>query len=219
MKPLRLAWIPVALALVCVVVAGRAQARQEATEAPASPAPPGAWSVEDCQACHEKAVGPAFARTTHARADQSCASCHQNVGAREGPERALLQIAAGAAPDHDQLRHLLRVPQIRAGEVSADVAPPRARRARLEPRAPARGQAALSSDYSDTELTALSLQLDYVVGEHLSLGGGYAYEKYVFVDAFSGGTEVYPLAGAFYLKANDGPYEVNVVYAKLSCRF
>jgi hypothetical protein len=74
-------------------------------------------------------------------------------------------------------------------------------------------------DYSDTELTAVSLQLDYVVGEHLSLGGGYAYEKYVFVDAFSGGTDVYPLAGAFYLKANDGPYEVNVVYAKLRYRF
>jgi putative beta-barrel porin MtrB/PioB len=75
------------------------------------------------------------------------------------------------------------------------------------------------TDYSDTELTVAVLELDYEVGERLSFGIGYGYEKYEFADAFSVGTNVYPLAGAFYLKANDGPYEVNAVYAKLNYRF
>jgi hypothetical protein len=74
-------------------------------------------------------------------------------------------------------------------------------------------------NYSDTELTTASAQLDYAVGEDFTLDFGYAYEKYDFADAFSAGTNVYPLAGAFYLKANDGPYEVNVVYARLNYRF
>jgi hypothetical protein len=75
------------------------------------------------------------------------------------------------------------------------------------------------TDYSDTELTTAVAQLDYTASEHLGLGVGYAYEKYRFTDAFSVGTEVYPLAGAFYLKANDGSYDVNVVYARLNYRF
>jgi hypothetical protein len=74
-------------------------------------------------------------------------------------------------------------------------------------------------DYSDTELTTAALDLGYTMGEHLSVGFGYVYEKYAFTDAFSAGTEVFPLAGAFYLKANDGPYKVNVVHAKLNYRF
>jgi DmsE family decaheme c-type cytochrome len=105
MKLLRLAWIPVVLALVCVVVAGRAQARQEANAAPASPAPVAAWSVGDCQACHEKATGPAFARTKHSQADQSCENCHQNVGEHaqaqaegrsDGPDPSLKKLTASS---------------------------------------------------------------------------------------------------------------------------
>lgn len=44
-------------------------------------APQGAagWSVADCQTCHEKAAGPAFQHTAHAKQDQSCATCHPNV--------------------------------------------------------------------------------------------------------------------------------------------
>ena len=34
-----------------------------------APAPPAAWSVSDCQGCHEKAAGPAFARSKHAQDD------------------------------------------------------------------------------------------------------------------------------------------------------
>ena len=48
MKRLRLALIPVALALVWVLVAGRAQAQQETAPAP--------FSVNDCRTCHEKPV-------------------------------------------------------------------------------------------------------------------------------------------------------------------
>jgi DmsE family decaheme c-type cytochrome len=39
-----------------------------------------AWSVADCQSCHDQATGPAFARSAHGKQDQSCATCHQNVG-------------------------------------------------------------------------------------------------------------------------------------------
>lgn len=39
------------------------------------------------------------------------------------------------------------------------------------------------------------------------------------MDAFSAGTETYPLSGAFYLKANDGPYKANVAFAKLNYHF
>ncbi len=43
--------------------------------------------------------------------------------------------------------------------------------------------------------------------------------EYFFADAFSAGNEIYPLAGAFYLKANDQAYKANVFYAKLSYLF
>ena len=39
-----------------------------------------AWSASDCQTCHDKALGPAFARSKHAGTDQSCANCHEDVG-------------------------------------------------------------------------------------------------------------------------------------------
>lgn len=45
----------------------------------ASAQAPPAWSATDCQACHEKAASPAFNKTAHAKLDQSCASCHQNL--------------------------------------------------------------------------------------------------------------------------------------------
>lgn len=74
-------------------------------------------------------------------------------------------------------------------------------------------------DYSDTQLTALTARLEYELSEDWRFSVGYWYEKYEFTDAFSVGTELYPLSGAFYMKANDGPYKVNVVYTKLSYRF
>jgi len=41
---------------------------------------PAAWSVTDCQGCHEKALGPTFQKTNHAKLAESCAKCHQGVG-------------------------------------------------------------------------------------------------------------------------------------------
>lgn len=66
---------PVVVATLAVLVAltggGRAFAQ-------AQPAP--GWSATDCQTCHEKVVGPAFQKTSHAKLGESCARCHQNVG-------------------------------------------------------------------------------------------------------------------------------------------
>jgi DmsE family decaheme c-type cytochrome len=68
MKGLRLALIPVALALAWVVVADQAQAQREASAAPS-------FSVNDCRMCHEKPV-TGMAGTPHARLEMKCASCH-----------------------------------------------------------------------------------------------------------------------------------------------
>lgn len=59
----------------------------------AAQASPQSWSATDCQTCHEKAASPAFNKTAHAKLDQSCASCHQNVaehiqGQMAGDEKA-----------------------------------------------------------------------------------------------------------------------------------
>jgi len=39
-----------------------------------------AWSVSDCEACHDKALSPAFTKSAHGQAAQSCANCHSTVG-------------------------------------------------------------------------------------------------------------------------------------------
>ena len=79
-----------------------------ATALAQAPAPPAGWSVEDCKACHEKATGPAFARTKHAQADLSCANCHQDVGEHararaegrsDGPVPSVKKLTAGALND------------------------------------------------------------------------------------------------------------------------
>ncbi len=69
-----------------------------------SGAPPATWSVTDCQGCHELAVGTVFANTRHAKLDQSCANCHENVGEHakaqmageaNGPVPSVKKLAAG----------------------------------------------------------------------------------------------------------------------------
>ena len=60
------------------------------------------WSASDCQDCHDKAVSPAYAKSAHAKADQSCASCHKNVAehlkaqqdGKEGPVPTLKNLKA-----------------------------------------------------------------------------------------------------------------------------
>jgi DmsE family decaheme c-type cytochrome len=69
---MRLRYLALVLAGVALMLgAGSAYAQKAA--------PAAGWSATDCQSCHDKAVGPAFQKTAHARNDQSCASCHTDV--------------------------------------------------------------------------------------------------------------------------------------------
>lgn len=81
------------------------------------------------------------------------------------------------------------------------------------------------NDYDDTELMNASVELDYTAAESWDVAFGYAYEKYDLKDAYSDGTVVDPGdsgradRAVYFLKANDNPYKVNVVYVKLKYRF
>jgi DmsE family decaheme c-type cytochrome len=65
--------------------------------------PTAAWSVTDCQGCHEKALGTSFQHTKHAKLDQSCVQCHDNVaehakaqlnGDKDAPSPSLKKLSA-----------------------------------------------------------------------------------------------------------------------------
>jgi hypothetical protein len=75
------------------------------------------------------------------------------------------------------------------------------------------------TDYDDTQLSTVMADLAYNVSKAWTFSVGYAYEKYTHADAFSDGTTIFPQAVLFFLKANDGAYNVNVAYAKLNYRF
>ena len=61
----------------------------------------GAWSATDCQTCHEPAMGPTFQATAHAKLAESCAKCHQDVGAH-----AKAQMSGDAAGPVPSLKKL-----------------------------------------------------------------------------------------------------------------
>jgi hypothetical protein len=75
------------------------------------------------------------------------------------------------------------------------------------------------TDYDDTQLSTVMADLAYNVSKAWTFSVGYAYEKYTHADAFSDGTTIFPQSVLFFLKANDGAYNVNVAYAKLNYRF
>ncbi len=75
------------------------------------------------------------------------------------------------------------------------------------------------TDYDDTKLTTVTTDLAYTCNAQTTLSLGYAYEKYTYADAFNAATSIFPQSVLFYLKANDGPYNVNVGYVRLSYRF
>jgi DmsE family decaheme c-type cytochrome len=64
---------------------------------------PAGWSPTDCQACHDKAVSPAFQKSQHAKLGESCAQCHPNVAEHvkaqtsgaKGPVPSLKTLKAG----------------------------------------------------------------------------------------------------------------------------
>ncbi len=80
MKQLRLALVPLALALAWISLTNLAQAQPEAKPqaqpAPVPAAALAAFGVGDCLSCHEKA-GKGMAGTAHSRLEMKCASCHQ----------------------------------------------------------------------------------------------------------------------------------------------
>jgi len=81
------------------------------------------------------------------------------------------------------------------------------------------GGAADINDLDDTLLTTVRAQLDYNAAESWTLSAGYWYEKYDFKDPYSAGTLLMPQSALIFLKSNDGAYNPNVIYGKLSYRF
>jgi hypothetical protein len=81
------------------------------------------------------------------------------------------------------------------------------------------GGAADINDWDDTELTTASAQIDYTVAKAWTMSAGYMYEKYDFRDAYTSGNGLMPFTVLIFTKANNGAYDANTVYAKLSYRF
>lgn len=84
---------------------------------------------------------------------------------------------------------------------------------------PGAGGAADITDWDDTRLTTLTAQLDYAVATAWTLSAGYWYEKYDFKDAYTAGALLMPTSPLIFLKSNRGPYDVNVVYGRVTYRF
>ena len=87
--------------LICLLTLSAALSMFGGGRAYAQAAPPGAWSASDCATCHDKAVNPKFERSSHAKNDQSCATCHKGVsehmqskmvGATGGPSPSLTKL-------------------------------------------------------------------------------------------------------------------------------
>jgi len=65
-------------------------------------APTAAWSVSDCESCHDKALSPAYTKSAHAQQSQSCAQCHGSVAehakamadGKDGPKPTLKGLKA-----------------------------------------------------------------------------------------------------------------------------
>ncbi len=51
------------------------------------------------------------------------------------------------------------------------------------------------------------------------MSAGYMYEKYDFKNAYTSGTLLMPQSPLIFMKADNGPYDVNMVFAKLNYRF
>ena len=81
------------------------------------------------------------------------------------------------------------------------------------------GGAAAIGAYDDTKLTTAMVDLGYTFAKAWTFTGGYAYERYRTADAYSDGTTIFPQSVFFFLKANNGNYNANVAYTRLSYRF
>ncbi len=72
--------------------------------------------------------------------------------------------------------------------------------------------------WDDTQITTFVTQLDYALAKMWKLSVGYAYEKFTIDDAYVATTN-FPLAGNFFMKADNGNYKANLFFANLGYRF
>jgi hypothetical protein len=73
--------------------------------------------------------------------------------------------------------------------------------------------------WDDTTRTTFAAQLDYALAKAWTLSAGYVYEKYEFSDAYQAGDLLMPQAVILVLKSNDGGYDANVLYGRISYQF
>ncbi len=81
------------------------------------------------------------------------------------------------------------------------------------------GGAADINDWDDTELTTIVAQLDYAVASKWTITAGYWYEKYDFRDAYTSSDLLMPQSVYIFMKGDNGPYDANVIFTRLSYRF
>ena len=81
------------------------------------------------------------------------------------------------------------------------------------------GNAADINDWDDSELTSIGANLGWTMTKAWGMSVGYVFEKYDFKDAFSATNKLMPANMNIFTKPNDGLYDVNVVYAKLTFKF
>jgi Putative outer membrane beta-barrel porin, MtrB/PioB len=75
------------------------------------------------------------------------------------------------------------------------------------------------TDYDDTKLTTVVADLAYKFAKAWTWAVGYAYEDYSIADAYTDGTTIFPQSVLFFMKADDGSYEANILYTRLTYRF
>ncbi len=75
-------------------------------------------------------------------------------------------------------------------------------------------------DWDGTQISNVSAQFDYTLTKAWTLGLGYMFEKYDYKDPFVVlNNELLPSATILEMKANDGAYKANLVFAKVSFKF
>lgn len=74
--------------------------------------------------------------------------------------------------------------------------------------------------WDGTEITTLNAQLNYSVTKAWGLGAGYTFEKYDYKDPFTViNNELLPVSTIIFMKQNDGKYQANVMYVKMTYKF
>jgi hypothetical protein len=75
------------------------------------------------------------------------------------------------------------------------------------------------TNLDDTKLTTLVTELGYTIAKAWTLSAGYAYDKYVFSDAYTSAATMFPQSVLFFMTPEDGGYKASLAYTRLSYRF